>query len=169
MVFQPTLSAAEQPAPENRKHWFTNWKLLVPVVLSALALCLALAVFGFVWFVHSLFVNSYPYKVAVRSASESPGVAAQIGVPFRVGWHEGGRLDYHNYSAEAHLVIPISGPKGRGQIVVTGKARDGRWSFQKLEVDVEGQSAPIELSNPDAAPAAPPAPTTAPLPAPGSV
>ncbi|MFZ0978026.1 MAG: cytochrome c oxidase assembly factor Coa1 family protein [Candidatus Acidiferrales bacterium] len=169
MISQPTSFVPELPAPENRKHWFTNWRILVPVVLSALFLCLALVVFGFVWFVHSLFADSYPYKAAIRSASESPAVAEQIGVPFRVGWREGGRLHYHNYDAEAHFVIPISGPKGRGRIVVTGKAHDGRWSFQTLEVDVEGQSAPIELSNPDAAPAAPPAPTTTPAPAPGSV
>jgi len=169
MTSQPVFAAPGFPAAPRRNRWYNNWKILVPVVLSALFLFLALVVFGFVWFVHSLFVNSYPYKVAIRSASESPAVAAQIGVPFRVGWRGGGRLDYHNYDAEAHLIIPISGPKGRGQIVVTGKAHDGRWSFQTLEVEVEGHSSPIELSNPDTAPAAPAPPTTTPTAAPGSV
>lgn len=172
MTSQPVLAAPGIPAPQRRNRWYNNWKILVPVVLGAILLVLGLFVFGLLSLVFSMLHNSEPYNVAIRSANESTQVAAEIGTPVRVGWLMSGNINYTNADGNADLSIPISGAKGRGHIIVVGKLRAGHWTYETLEVFVEGQSAPIELSNPAPAPAPPPAaPETQPSPAvsPGSV
>jgi len=162
MSAPPISATPAYPAPQRRKSWLNNWKILVPAVL----LVIALSLFGLLSFVFSLFRNSYPYKTAVQSASQSAQVASEIGTPIHVGWLASGNISYNNSDADANLSIPISGPKGSGHILVAGKKRANKWTFQTFEVDVDGQSAPIELPNPAPAAAAPaPSPASPPPPA----
>lgn len=154
------------PAPQRRKSWLNNWKILVPASVLVIALCLGLFVFGLLSIIFSVFRNSYPYKTAVQSANQSAEVAVEIGTPIHVGWLISGNINYKNSDGDANLSLPISGAKGRGHIIVVGKKRAGQWSFQTFEVNVDGQSTPIELSSPAPAPApspaSPPAPASAP-------
>lgn len=166
----PPISAIPAfPAPQRRKSWLNNWKILVPALVLVIALGLGLLLFGLLSMAFSMLRNSYPYKTAVQSANQSAQVAAEIGTPLHVGWLISGNLNYTNADADANLSIPISGAKGRGHILVVGKKRAGQWSFQTFEVDVDGQSAPIELPNPAPAPAptSPPVPASTPSATPG--
>lgn len=162
------------PGPRRRPNrWYNNWKILVPVVLGGLFVCVGLFVFGLMSLVYSMFRNSYPYQAAVESANHSAQVSAAIGTPIHVGWLASGSVNYNNSDGEANLSIPISGPKGHAHILVAGKKRANRWTFQTFEVDVDGQSTPIELPNPAPAPApagpsAPPSPATPGTPPPSS-
>lgn len=159
MPSEPVGASTGAPIRRGRNRWYNNWKILVPVVLGALILLLGLFVFGVLSVVYSIFRNSEPYAAAVRSANQSRAVALEIGTPVHVGWWMTGNINYQNADGDADLGIPISGPKGRGRIVVVAKKRAGHWTYQTLEVDVDGEIAPIKLSNPDAAPAPPnPAP-----------
>jgi Cytochrome oxidase complex assembly protein 1 len=172
MTSTPVSAASGIPAPQRRKSWLNNWKIVVPVILGALLLLLGLFVFGILSFVYSMFHNSEPYAVAIRCANQSAAVALEIGSPVHVGWLMSGNINYNNADGSADLSIPISGAKGRGRIIVVGKKHAGHWTYETLEVDVEGQSVPIELTNPAPAPASPPAePENQPSPAhsPGSV
>ena len=157
MTSQPVFAAPGFPAAPRRNRWYNNWKILVPVVLAAIVLLLGLFVFGVLSFVYSMLRNSESYTVAVQGANQSAQVAAEIGVPVRVGWLMSGNVNYSNSDGDANLSIPISGAKGRGHILVAGKKRAGRWTYETLEVIVDGRSAPIELPNPAPAPATPPA------------
>jgi Cytochrome oxidase complex assembly protein 1 len=171
MASQPVFASGVS-APQRRNRWYNNWKVIVPVVTGILLLLAALFVFGILSLVYSMFHNSEPYTVAIRSANQSPAVALEIGTPVHVGWSVSGSIHYTNADGDVDLSIPISGPKGRGRILVAGKKRSGHWTYETLEVLVEGQSAPIELSNPSPAPAPPAvAPPTQPPPVepPGSV
>lgn len=159
----PPISAIPAvPTPQRRKSWLNNWKILVPALALVIALCLGLFVFGLFSIIFSMFRNSYPYKTAVQSANQSAEVAMEIGTPVHVGWLISGNINYRNSDGDANLSIPISGTKGRGHIIVVGKKRAGQWSFETFEVNVDGQSRPIELSNPAPAPAPSPASPPAP-------
>jgi Cytochrome oxidase complex assembly protein 1 len=54
----------------------------------------------------------------------------------------------NNDSGDAELSIPISGPRGKGRILVAAKKEHGRWSYQTMEVDVDGDDTAIPLLNP---------------------
>jgi hypothetical protein len=141
------------PAIARPKSWLNNWKILVPVVLGTLIVCLGLFVFVILTFVYSMFRSSYPYKFAIQSANQSAAVAAEVGTPFRVGWLMTGNANYSNSDGDVNLSIPISGDRGRGRIIVVAKERAKQWRFATIEVDVTGKETPIQLPNPAPMPA----------------
>jgi len=111
---------------------------------------IAAGLFGLLFFVASLIRNSEPFKVALQRANDSPEVAAAIGKPLKVGWMISGQINYNGTEGNAQMTIPISGPKGRGTIVISATRHANRWTFQTLEVYVEGQQQPIPLMEPQA-------------------
>lgn len=143
---RPNRPAFDPNAPPRPKSWFEkNWRWLVPVIASGMLLVMTVFVFAILTFVFSIIRNTYPYQYATQCASQSSAVAERIGTPLHFGWFVIGQINYPGSGGNAHLRIPISGPKGKGTIVVEGKRRDGRWEFQALEVDVAGSSEPINL------------------------
>lgn len=153
MTSPPVPFSQGRSALQSRRRWFNNWKIVVPIAVLAVALCLGLFVFALLSAVYSMIRASYPYKFALQRANESSEVASEVGNPFHVGWLMSGNLNYNNTEGDTNLSIPISGAKGHGRIIVVGKRRANRWSFETLEVDVAGQDMPIQLSNPPSAPA----------------
>jgi hypothetical protein len=100
--------------------------------------------------------SSYAYQLAVKRATESPAVAAKLGKPLHIGWLASGNVSFSGTEENASLSIPISGPNGKGEIIVTGKKRADHWSFETLEVDVTGDDEPVPLLQPEPAPASAP-------------
>jgi hypothetical protein len=141
------------PATTRPKSRLNNWKILVPVVLGSLIVCLGLFAFILMSFIYSMFRSSYPYKFAIQTANQSAEVAAEVGTPFRVGWLMTGNVSYNNSDGDVNLTIPISGAKGRGRIIVVAKERAQQWRFETIEVDVTGKDRPIQLPNPAPMPA----------------
>jgi hypothetical protein len=144
--------------PIHRESWFErNWKWFVPTILLSAFLVFALFVFACYSLAHSVIARSHPYRVAIERAERSSDVAAELGTPLHVGFFASGELNYFGPNAVASLTIPISGPRGKGRIIVEAKKSAGRWTFQTLEVDVKGKAEPIPLLNPgdDGAPSAP--------------
>jgi hypothetical protein len=111
---------------------------------------------GVIYFVESALRSSYPYQVAVKRATETPVVAAKLGTPLHFGWFVSGNLGFNGSEGSASLGIPISGPNGKGRIMVVGKKQANHWNFETLELDVSGQDEPIPLLDPalDTSPAA---------------
>ena len=146
-----TFNPAPIPAagPIRRENWFEkNWKWFVPTILISAFLLFALFVFAVYSLAHSVIAHSYPYRVAIERAERSSEVAAEIGTPLHVGFFGSGQLNYLGSNAVANLEIPISGPRGRGEIIVEAKKTAGRWTFQTLEVHVKGRPDPIPLLQP---------------------
>ena len=151
------MPPANWPAPpgfdpsfqSRRKTWFRrNLAWLVPALIAAFVAVIASFVFGVVAFVHTMFVSSYPYKSAIARVNASAEVAAKIGTPVHVGWFITGNINTSNSSGDATMGIPISGPQGKGEIIVIAKERSNHWTFLTLQVNVEGQRQPILLGDP---------------------
>ena len=106
--------------------------------------------------------SSYPYQLAVKRATESPAVAAKLGIPMHVGWLVSGNVNLNGPEGNASLSIPVSGPNGKGDIIVVGKKHGNHWNFETLEVDVTGEDEPIPLQEPELKPT--PVPETSPSP-----
>lgn len=136
------------PPAQRPSTWFPrNWKWFVPVVVVGLGLCFGVFVLAVLLMVGTMFRSSYPYQFALRQANASDIVAQKIGRPFHVGWFMAGSINLNNSSGEANIEIPISGAKGKGKIFVVAKKREGLWSFQTLDLVVDGETAPISLLN----------------------
>jgi len=146
----PRISA--QPAPPSpaaaaaRPAWLqSNWKWFVPALGAAGLIAIAFFALFIFSFVRGVVTTSDPYKIAVERAQRSPQVISAIGEPIRIGWLIQGEISYTESDGNADLRIPISGPRGRGEIILDAKKHGSRWTFQKLEVQVMGLPDPILL------------------------
>ena len=135
--------------PSRPKNWIErNWKWFVPLMVLVLALCAAAFVALVFSIVEFSFRSSYPYQNALERAKASAAVGQTIGTPIQVGWFTTGNIQVSGSNGDAQLSIPISGGKGRGEIIVVAKKRGGQWTFDTLQVQVDGQNAPIDLLKP---------------------
>ena len=133
------------------RTWFDrNWKWFVPVLVVSVCLLLALFVLAILAFVESLIGTLYPYKMAVQEAEQSEQVAESLGRPLHIGRFSTGQINLGTGTGDANISIPISGPTGTGHIIVSGKEKGYHWTFDTLEVEVEGDDTPIPLPDPGA-------------------
>jgi hypothetical protein len=158
MTTPPSATCAvPPPLPPRPQTWLErNWKWLVPLLIVIVLFVFSALIGGVIYFVESALRSSYPYQVAVKRATETPVVAAKLGTPLHFGWFVSGNLGFNGSEGSASLGIPISGPNGKGRIMVVGKKQANHWNFETLELDVSGQDEPIPLLDPalDTSPAA---------------
>lgn len=91
-------------------------------------------------FVGSVFVgvtamlkSSEPFQTAVQLASEDPEVQQALGDDITPGWSVRGSIQLRNSEGEVDMVIPLSGSKGTGNVLVQGTRELGRWKYDKIE------------------------------------
>ncbi len=147
------LAAGALPYRQRPKTWFEkNWKWFVPLVVAVVLVVISAFIGVVIYGVESMFRASYPYQLAVQRATASPAVAEKLGQPLHIGWFIAGNVNFSGSEGSATMSVPISGPKGKGHIVVVGKKHTDRWTFETFEVDIEGQDEPIPLLYPPPAP-----------------
>jgi hypothetical protein len=136
----------------NRSTWYErNHKWFVPVLIVTALLLIVSFVGGIFAIVEYALRSSYPYKLAVKASDESPEVTAMIGSSMHVGWLATGQFNSSGPEGNVSLSIPLSGPRGHGDIIVAAKKHANRWTFESFEVDVEGHDQPIQLNLPESA------------------
>jgi hypothetical protein len=129
----------------QKSWWGRNWKWFVPLMcLGALA---ALAAFAalILTLIFGLTKSSDAYKLALARVENSSGVRAALGTPIEAGLFTSGSVSLSGPSGAAELAIPISGPKGRGTVFVAASKSAGRWSFNRLLVEIERTGERINL------------------------
>ncbi len=94
------------------------------------------------------FKRSEVYAEAIARATSDPAVRRELGEPVRAGWWVSGRLSVAGASGEARFATPLHGPEGRATLSAHARKAKGRWSFDVLEVAVEGRIEPIRLHGP---------------------
>jgi len=125
------------PAP-SRSRWQRNWKWVVPI----LALFFAGSI---VLFVLTLLRHTDVFREAVSRAEANPQVRAELGEPIREGWWVSGHVRTSGSSGNAALAIPLKGSKRKGTVYAVAHKSAGRWTYDTLEVAVEGLPARISL------------------------
>jgi hypothetical protein len=133
-----------------RPDWLSrNWKWVVSVGLLTILFVIAAFVGSIFLVLETSFQHSNCYKQALVRARSSPQVLERIGQPLVPGWLTSGSINISGPSGSADISIPISGPKGKGTIYVVAKKSAGEWSFQRLEVQAEGDETRIDLLKPE--------------------
>lgn len=133
------------PQPPPSGWWQRNWKWVVPVsVVSAIGLCAAL-IFGIFSLVMGLIKSAEPYKDSLAKAVANPQVQAALGAPVTDGFFISGNVSTAGTTGSASMEIPISGPRGKGNIYVEARKSAGVWTYSTLEVAIPGQPERIQL------------------------
>ena len=138
----PTLVSS---SPPQRGWWSRNWKWLVPTLVLLFFLVIAAGVFGLVALVFGSMKASDPYKYAFDQAQHSPAVIQRLGQPIEGGMFVSGSIDVNPAGGHADLAIPISGPKGKATVYVTGEKHAGRWGYRILQVEFAGDPNRVDL------------------------
>ena len=134
-----------QPEPMKRS-WIERhplWK----IPIGCLLLLLLMAAFGIfvITIVTTSFRHSEAYEQALTMAKANPQVREEIGEPIATAWFVSGQLNVNGSSGHADLSIPISGPRGKGNIRAVANKRGGTWTFTWLQVTIDGHSEAIDL------------------------
>ncbi len=139
---------APAPIPQmvSPKSWFSrNWKWFLPTVILGPLLLFALFIGGILTFVFGMMKSSEPYQHAVAIAQNNPQVIRELGGPVEPGWFTKGNINVSANSGDADLAIPLNGKLHHGIVYVVAKKSDGIWTYQKLEVLIDGHESPVQL------------------------
>ena len=146
--YQPPPSYAPPPYPGQQAPpgWFRrNRAWFIPTLVVAIVLLGVLFVAGIVGLVFGLLKSSEPYRHSVQVATHDSRVQAKLGTPVKPGWMVSGSVNLNNSSGDANLAIPVTGSVHKGTVYVVAKKSEGQWSYQTLELGVDGESERINL------------------------
>lgn len=76
--------------------------------------------------------NSDAYKLTMNTAQASPCVTSTLGSPLQPGWMMTGEIQESSIEGLADLSIPVTGPKGKGNLDVQAKKLNGNWKIDSL-------------------------------------
>lgn len=141
-ISDPTITPAAVP-PRN---WLQrNWKWLIPVGCGSAVVLLAGFILSIVFFVFSVIRSTDVFREAVERAKAHPEVRAELGEPITEGWWVSGNVETSGPSGTADIAVPLEGSKKNGKVYAVGQKSAGRWTYQKLEVEIEGREQRIDL------------------------
>ena len=129
----------------NTGWWARNWQWAVPGGCLATLAFFAAFVATIASLVFGIMRSSDAYKEAVAKAEASPAVQAALGQPIKEGLFTTGSINVNDSCGEAHLAIPVSGPKGRGTLFAEAEKSAGRWNYSALAVEIKGSGQRIDL------------------------
>lgn len=151
---------------DSSPGWFgRNWKWFVPVGCLTLLLVAATAAALLAFGVHRAYTSSSlaePGNDALAAARAHPAVIRALGQPLERGFMMSGRIDVTNDEGNADIRYRLQGPRGKGWLHVVGQRRQGRWQYDVLQAQIDGQATPIDLRPMQPAPASTPEPAAPP-------
>ena len=78
-------------------------------------------------------------------AAGHPAVVEVTGEPIEAGWLVSGNIQINGQTGRADLSIPISGPRGGGQLQVEATKNAGEWHLDSLTFFDAAGGPPIDL------------------------
>jgi hypothetical protein len=134
-----------EPKQPLASWWERNWKWFVPAGCFALLLLSAAAVAGLLGVVSQAMRSSDAYRLALESARDDCGLQGELGAPIRPGWFVSGSVNVSGPAGDADLAIPLRGAAAKGTLYVVAEKSAGRWTFERLEVEVAGRADRVDL------------------------
>ncbi len=129
----------------NRNWWSRNWKWFVPTGCLTL-LVLVGGCFASIFMVATTAMKSSDvYKDALVKAQADREVVEALGSPITAGFFTSGSITSTGPTGTAAFSIPLTGPKGKGTIILEAKKSGGEWTYSTLVVEVEDPAQRIDL------------------------
>jgi hypothetical protein len=112
------------------------------------AVLLAGFVFSLLSYIEKSFQSSAVYQTSIATAKASPEVLAILGSPIEIGWFTSGEISESNDgTGKAALKIPLSGPRGKGKLLVHAGRRFRSWRVSILQFVPTDRGSTIDLLN----------------------
>lgn len=126
----------------NDKNWFQrNWLWAVPSGCMAVLLCCTLTIGGIFAVVSTTIRNSEVFTQAMQTLESDPRAVDALGSPMEAGWLVQGNVstELRNgvQQGSADLSVPISGPNGSGQLIISAQDFGSGWEYGQLELQVD--------------------------------
>ena len=129
----------QQPPQQQPKGCLgRNWKWMLPVGCLGLIIGLVALGVGVFFIAMSALKSSEVYQGALKMAQSSPAAIERLGEPIKDGWIVKGNVRFTGDRGSANIDIPVSGPKNSGTLHVWAATRSGEWTYEKLDLEVEG-------------------------------
>jgi hypothetical protein len=140
MSFQPP------PIDRPRGWWSRNWKWAVPIFgCGGIIVLGALFVGGIAALLFGAMKTSDVYKEAVAEARGDARVIETLGTPIEEGWFVRGNISVENDSGKADLIIPLKGPKGKGDVYAKATKERRKWQFESLVFTPDDNGPEVDL------------------------
>lgn len=133
------------PGPVE-KSWLdrhARWKIPLGCLIVILLLCAFVAIVFTV--VEVSFSKSVVYQQALARAGRNPEVVSRLGEPLKPGRVLQGQINVSGSTGNASMNIPVTGPRGKGTIVLKAHKLNGAWVFRTLYLQLDGQSGTVNL------------------------
>jgi hypothetical protein len=128
--------------PDGRQR---NSKWTGPAGCLSILAMVALLGGAIVLLVFTLFRHTDVYREAAARAEANAQVRAELGEPVREGWWVMGQVRITGPSGRANISIPLKGSRKDGTLHAVAHKSAGRWTYDTLEVAVDGRSGRISL------------------------
>ena len=124
--------------PQKPGWWSRNWKWFLPTLFLVIVVLPLATCGGLVYVIMSSLKDSEVARESLARAQANPVLVEKLGKPIRMGMWVGGSINVTPADGRAELVLPISGPKGKGMLAVSAVKTAGEWHYKVMTVTVEG-------------------------------
>ncbi|WP_271406354.1 cytochrome c oxidase assembly factor Coa1 family protein [Tenacibaculum soleae] len=135
----------------QQKSWFgRNWGWVVPVggcgcgcigLILLFVFGIGAAFFG----ISEIITNATPVEHAIKQAEKNEKVRSFLGEPIEKNGIPSGNISINNDEGDVDFSIPISGPNGKGTLIVRGIRTNGEWIYEDLYVRIKETQEEINL------------------------
>jgi len=133
---------------QRQKSWFArNWGWVLGGGCLTLIVLFFLGIGSIFFGVSKMFTSSEPYQYAMEKTISNPAIIEVLGEPIEEDGMMNGSINLSGDDGNADFKIPISGPKGTGRIIVKATKDYGKWEYEKLYVQFQGEEENINLLN----------------------
>ncbi|MDO6812695.1 cytochrome c oxidase assembly factor Coa1 family protein [Tenacibaculum soleae] len=136
---------------QKQKSWFgRNWGWVVPVggcgcgcigLILLFVFGIGAAFFG----ISEIITNATPVEHAIKQAEKNKKVRSFLGEPIEKYGIPSGNISINNNDGDVDFSIPISGPNGKGTLIVRGIRTNGEWIYEDLYVRIKETHEEINL------------------------
>jgi hypothetical protein len=131
-------AAAPRPNWRQRK-WFA------PFCCGSILVLIVAFVFSLTFFIFAALRHSDAFKGALDKATANPQVRAELGEPIKEGWWVNGHVRTSGPTGNAAIAIPLKGSRKDGTLYAVAHKSAGQWTYDRLEVAVDGRADRIKL------------------------
>jgi len=124
----------------QKSWWKRNWKWVIPVGGCLTLIVGAIVLFSSIYFgVTGLMEGSQPYEHAFELINQDEDLLEVLGSPIEKEGMVQGNINWSNGNKSAKMVVPISGPKGKGKLYIDATGEGDEWNYHEIRVEVEDQ------------------------------
>ena len=136
---------------QEEKSWFQKYWWLFPSSCFGLVACCVIFFVGIFALVGIFIRNSDIYADSMEVLNSNPRAVELLGEPIESGFFITGNLTTEGTNGQesgfADLSIPVSGPRGSGDLTIVATKWNDGWNYDQFELVVDDSGETINLKD----------------------